>query len=146
VRFADGVRRAWPILREGAKYAPAARGVYDAVKDPVTHVVKGRRDRMIARRDAYREAETVVDGSVLLILKLGQPRWVVYSGDQPIAVHPFAPGDDLKTLTAYADLARRETPEQRRERLIQARVRRAATRGRGVEAIGRGRRRGGSGG
>ena len=128
MRFADGVKRAWPVLREAAKYAPAAKTAFEAVREPVSGVVNGRRDRMLARRDAYREAATVVDGSVLLVLKRGQPRWVVYSRDEAISVHPHTESDDLRELTRYADLAKRETPEQRRERLLQVRMRRAAAR------------------
>jgi hypothetical protein len=137
VRFSDGVKKAWPILREAAKYAPAAKTAFEAVKEPVSGVVNGRRDRMLARRDAYREAATVVDGAVLLILTRGQPRWVVYSGDRAISVHPSTEADDLERLTQYADLSKRETPEQRRERLLQARIRRAAAR----RTKGGGRRR-----
>jgi hypothetical protein len=124
----DNIKKAWPLLREGLKYVPAAKEAFDAVKEPVGNAVKGQNDRIRAQRAAYLEAETLLEGSVLKIMKQGHPRWVVYSGDEPIAVYPSAESDDLEKLVARADLSRRETPKQRRERQVRARARAAAAR------------------
>ena len=128
MRSFDNIKKAWPYLREGLKYVPAAKGAFDAVKEPVGNAVKGRSDQVRARRAAYLEAETLLEGSVLKIMKQGRPRWVVYASDEPISVYPSREGDDLQSLVARADLSRRETPKQRRERQVRARARAAAGR------------------
>ena len=80
------------------------------------------------RQLAILHADAVVDGSLKKVPLRGQPHWVVWSGDDPVASYPPFDGE-LAEAVAPVDLAKRQRPDelpvrsakrratQRRERL-----------------------------
>lgn len=100
------------LVKLGAKYGPL---VYEAArngKDPAKEAAQKAWTKATSKRSALAHARTVVDGSVLQVFDHGRPVFVVYSGDEPIAVHPptATPVADLLT---HADLTRRVRPKPR---------------------------------
>jgi hypothetical protein len=61
---------------------------------------------------------------VLRVVDHGSAVFVVFSGDEPVASYPEV-DRLLADLTERADLAKRVTPEQHRDRQLRARARRA---------------------
>lgn len=109
----------------GAKYGPHAVMIWNVAGDHVQAAARAKASEIAERRKAFHEADSVVDGSVLRVVDHGTTTFVVFSGDQPVASYP----DSTKPLTdliAHADLAKRVTPGQRRERSAVTRARRAA--------------------
>ena len=74
---------------------------------------QGALDRQRARRRAIEHAATVRDGSFLKTFDPradhGDPVWVVFSGDEPVAAHPTT-ATPLSELVARSDLATRVRP------------------------------------
>lgn len=111
-------------VKYGVKYGPQAKVVWDVAGKQVQSAAKAQADNLAARRTAFVEAETLVDGSVLRRVWDGHPVWVVLSGDRPLSAYPSAPAD-LGQLVADADLSKRVTPEQHRQAQLRARAKRA---------------------
>jgi hypothetical protein len=111
-------------IKYGVKYGPQAKIAWDVAGKQVQSAAKAQADNLAARRTAFAEAETLVDGSVLKLVWDGRPVWVVLSGDRPLSAYP-PPGGDLGQLVADADLSKRVTPEQHRQAQLRARARRA---------------------
>ena len=95
----------------------------------------------LARQGRWRQlavvhADTVVDGTFLRVPIDGEPHWVVWSGDDPVAAYP-PPATDLSEALRSVDLARRRRPDDlrlrsaRREAADRARRIRRALPGRG---------------
>jgi hypothetical protein len=97
-------------VRQGAKYAPAIAVAVRQVRGPATDYAKAHLEAVRQRRLAVTKAGSVRDGTVLRLLHGEQTVWVVYSGEQPISVHPDI-GVPLPELVAHADLDRRRPPE-----------------------------------
>lgn len=102
------------VLATGAKlavkYGPQAKIVWDNGGKKAAETAARRARSVTARRKALTHASTIVDGSVLRVAPEGVTAYVVYSGDQSVAVHP--PQErPLEELVAHADLAKRERPE-----------------------------------
>lgn len=93
-----------------AKYGPI---VFEAVKhgrEPAQRAIQKTLARQSYRRRARDHALTVVEGSVLRVFHKGEPVWVVFSGDTPVASYP--PVDTpLETMLEHADLSLRVRPE-----------------------------------
>lgn len=76
------------------------------------------------RRLAVLHAETVVDGTFLHHLLDGEPHWVVWSGDETVAVYPPWEGD-LDEALRHVDRSRRRRPAELPTRVARDRVGRA---------------------
>lgn len=109
----------------GAKYGPHAVVVWNIAGDHVQAAARAKAAEIAERRKAFQEADSVVDGSVLRVVDHGTVTFVVFSGEEPVASYPDST-KPLDELIAHADLARRMTPAQRRERRATNRARRAA--------------------
>lgn len=108
----------------GAKYGPHAKVAWEVGGKHVQSAVRARLDESASRRTAVQQAESTQDGSVLRVVDRGETFFVVFAGDEPVAVYPSIERP-LVELVARRDLSRRRTPEQIREQRVTARVRRA---------------------
>lgn len=63
------------------------------------------------RQLAILHADAVVDGSLKKVPLRGQPHWVVWSGDEPVASYPPYDGD-LVTAVRPVDLTKRQRPDE----------------------------------
>lgn len=94
-----------------AKYGPQAKIAWDNGGKQAGLAAARRAKAVTARRKAMAHAATVVDGTVLKVAPGGTAAYVVFSGDQPIAVHP--PTDvPMEVLLAHADLSKRMPPKR----------------------------------
>lgn len=101
-------------LRAGVRYGPIVYGAVKKNKEPVQQAVSRTTERSESRRIARQAAEATSDGTVLKVIKDGEPRWVVFSGEEPMDVYPRRDGDNLADLVRYADLAQRVRPSELR--------------------------------
>ena len=69
------------------------------------------------RQLAVVHADTVVDGSFMRVPIEGQPHWIVWSADEPIAAYPPHTGT-LTEAVAAVDLDKRQRPDQLRSRAL----------------------------
>jgi hypothetical protein len=100
-----------------AKYGPI---VFEAVKhgrEPAQRALQKALARQSYRRRARDHALTVVDGSVLRVFHKGEPIWVVFSADTPIASYPVV-DTPLETVLEHADLSLRVRPETLADRWV----------------------------
>ncbi|MGZ4428450.1 MAG: hypothetical protein ACXVW2_08035 [Nocardioidaceae bacterium] len=111
----------------GAKYGPHAVVLWNVAGDQVQAAAREKAAEIAERRNAFAEAEATAHGSVLKVVHRGVRTFVVFSGDEPVAAYP-ATERPFEELVAHADLGRRVTPEQHRERQLRARARRAGRR------------------
>ena len=107
----------------GAKYGPHAVVIWNVAGEHVQAAARAKASEIAERRKAFQEADSVVDGSVLRVVDHGTTTFVVFSGESPVASYPGA-AKPLGDLIAHADLAKRVTPEQWRERGALNRARR----------------------
>ncbi len=110
-------------LKYGVKYGPQAKELWNHAGKQVSAAAKAKLDDRTARRAAFDEAGTVVDGSVLRRAWQGSQVYVVFSGDQPVRAYPQVA--ELDQLVANADLGKRQTPEEFRDAQLPAKARRA---------------------
>lgn len=99
-------RVAKTMVKYGMRYGPI---VFEAVRhgqEPARRAVEKAWTRKRDRRTATAHAASVVNGSVLRTFHAGEPIWVVYSADVPVAGYP-RPEEPLETITQHADLAQR---------------------------------------
>lgn len=125
----------------GAKYGPHAKVAWELGGKHLQAAARDRLDEMAVRRKAFDHASGTRAGSVLRVIDQDEVRYVVYSGDDPVAAYPKT-DRPLAELVARADLAQRRTPEEHREQQVRARLRRA---GATVRKAARRRRSGGGG-
>src|SRR5690348_15825635 len=101
------------IVKWGVKYGPHVIVLAQQAKEPAMAAAQKALDRQKARRRAFEHAETVRDGSVLKTFDPradhGDPVWVVFAGDDPVAAHP-ATATPLAELIANSDLSTRVRP------------------------------------
>lgn len=104
------------VLATGAKlavkYGPQAKIAWDNGGKKAAEAATRRARSMTARRKAFTHASTIVDGSVLKVAPDGVTAYVVFSGEQPVAVQP-PQEKSLAELVAHADLTKRERPESK---------------------------------
>lgn len=117
----------------GAKYGPHAVVVWNIAGDHVQAAARAKASEIAERRKAFDEADSVVDGSVLRVVDGGTVTFVVFSGEEPVASYPGS-AKPLGEVIAHADLTKRVTPAERRERRVVQRARRVAGRRRGRQA------------
>lgn len=124
-------------LRAGVRYGPFIYGAVKKNKEPLQQSYARTAERTEARRIARQAAGTTANGTVLKVIRDGEPRWVVFSGDEPVDVYPRRDGDNLADLVRYADLTQRMSPS---EMGAGSAIRNGALRERGRAAIRRLRR------
>lgn len=125
-----------PILIETSRrYGPRVWEQVKSQKEPAERYVQDKVDRGNQRKKAVQHAETVIDGSTLRIFHRNVAHWVVFSGEEPIAVHPRA-NAPFPELLKNADLSKRTRPED--EPALAQRLRKSA-RGRRSTSGGTGR-------
>lgn len=107
--------------------------VWEQVKnqrEPAERFVQDKVAKGNQRKKAMSHAATVIDGSVLQVFHLNTAHWVVFSGDDPIAVHPPTQAS-FDELLDRADLSRRVEP---RESTVTIKVPKPRRRSRGATA------------
>jgi hypothetical protein len=114
-----------PAAKRALKYGPYAAQAWKHLGKPTQAAVQKQAGSWAARRTALQHADTVNQGSVLGVMHDGAKGWVVYSGDEPVTAYPST-SKPLAELVAHADLTRRITPEQARERQRLRELRRRA--------------------
>lgn len=116
-----------------AKYGPHIAAAVKVAGPTVKESVEVQRRRLAHRNAAFDKAETVTEGSVLRQRDGDEVVFVVFSGDQPVAVYPEVAAP-IAELVRTADLSKRLTPEEFDAAKVRARagraVRRAANRAR----------------
>jgi len=99
-------------VRLGIKYGPqiwvATRALREPAKEAANKAISSER----ARRQAMAHARSLGDGSILKVYKGDAAHWVVYSGDEAVAVHPET-DMLLSTLLERADLTKRVRPDDK---------------------------------
>jgi len=102
------------LVKWSVKYGPHVIVIAQQAKEPAMAAAQKALDRQRAKRRAVEHAATVRDGMVLKTFDPradhGEPVWVVFSGDEPIAAHP-ATTTALTELIAKADLSNRLRPQ-----------------------------------
>ena len=106
------------------KYGPHAVAVWKIAGSQIEVAARQKMDEVTARRTAFDHADSVAGGSVLRVVEHGRALFVVLSHDEPVACYPEVQRP-LVDLIARADLAKRVTPDEQRERRLRARARRA---------------------
>lgn len=104
------------LIKYGPLAAAAAQRwgpvVWEQVKhqrEPAEKFVQAKVARGNQRKKALTHATTVIDGSVLQVFHEHTAHWVVFSGEDPIAVHPPTSAT-FEELLDRADLGNRVTP------------------------------------
>jgi hypothetical protein len=108
----------------GVKYGPHAVAAWKIAGSQIEAAARHKMDEVTARRTAFDHADSVAGGSVLRVVDHGTALFVVLSHDEPVACYPEVQRPLLE-LVAKADLAKRVTPDEQRERRLRARARRA---------------------
>lgn len=102
-----------PMVAEAArKYGPAVWDQLKTQREPVEKLVQSKAARGNQRKKALAHAATLVNGSVIQVFHRNDPHWVVFSGEEPIAVHPQTT-EPFEELLRNVDLATRIVPPRR---------------------------------
>ena len=129
VRMASFVPAAARAAKLAAKYGPHVAAAWQVGGTQAVDAAKEQQARLKNKRHAVDKARTVKGGSVLRQRHEDQIVWVVFAGDEVVAVYPSL-STPLEDLVKHADLAERVTPQEYDAARIQARARRAAARAR----------------
>ena len=101
------------LVKWGVKYGPHVVVLAQQAREPAMKAAQTALDRQRAKRRAVEHAATVRDGTVLKTFDPradhGEPVWVVFSGDDPIAAHPTST-TPIAELIANSDLSTRARP------------------------------------
>ena len=101
------------LVKWGMKYGPHVVVLAQQAKEPAMKAAQTALERQKARRRAIEHAATVRDGTVLKTFDPradhGDPVWVVFAGDDPIATHPPS-ATPVTELIANSDLSTRTRP------------------------------------
>jgi hypothetical protein len=99
-----------PLVYAAAqKYGPNVWEQLRAQREPAERFVQDRVTKGNQRKKALQHARTVVGGSVLQVFHHNRAHWIVFSGDEAIAVHPPT-GAPYDVLLKHADLSTRVEP------------------------------------
>lgn len=99
-----------PLVYAAAqKYGPNVWEQVRAQREPAERYVQDRVTKGNQRKKALEHARTVVGGTVLQVFHNNRAHWIVFSGDEPIAVHPPT-GAPYDVLLQHADLSTRVEP------------------------------------
>lgn len=115
------------LAKLAAKYGPHAVEAWKLGGSHAVDAVKEQQTRNKNRRHALDKARTVTDGSVLRQRHNEEIVWVVFAGDEPVAVYPNV-AVPMADLIQHADLTKRLTPEQVDSKRVRRRVQRASAR------------------
>ncbi len=108
----------------GVRYGPHAVAAWKIAGSQVEAAARHKMDEVSARRTAFDHADSVAGGSVLRVVDHGRALFVIFSHDEPVACYPEVQRP-LPALVDKADLGKRVTPDEQRERRLRARARRA---------------------
>jgi hypothetical protein len=114
-----------PAAKKALKYGPHAQQIWKHVGKPAQATARKQWAVWAARRTAVQHADTLADGSVLGVMHDGERYWVVFSADEHVAVYPPTK-TPISELVARADLGKRFTPAEVRERQLARELRQAA--------------------
>lgn len=115
----------------GVKYGPHAKVAWEVGGKHLQAAARAKLDELALRRKAFDEADGTLDGSVLRVVEQGDPVFVVFAGDEPVASYPPVQRP-LAEVVRRADLAKRVSVAAYREQQIRARARRAGAKVAGV--------------
>ncbi len=108
-----------PILyATSRRYGPVVWEQVKSQREPAERFVQSKVDKGNQRKKATQHASTVIDGSTLRVFHQNTAHWVVFSGEEPVGVHPRS-GAPFSQLLKNADLSKRlragdePTPVQR---------------------------------
>ncbi|MGB5951714.1 MAG: hypothetical protein WBG57_04255 [Ornithinimicrobium sp.] len=100
-----------PIVYEASRrYGPKVLDQLKAQREPAERYVQAKVDKGNQHKKAVQHASTVIDGSTLQIFHRNAPHWIVFSGEEPIAVHPRT-NAGYAELLKNVDLTKRVRPE-----------------------------------
>ncbi len=99
-----------PLVYEaGRRYGPKVWDQVKSQREPAERYVQAKVDKGNQHKKAVQHADTVMDGSTLQVFHLNAAHWIVFSGDEPIAVHPRTSAP-FSLLLKNADLGKRVKP------------------------------------
>ncbi|WP_237565486.1 hypothetical protein [Ornithinimicrobium cavernae] len=102
-----------PVAAAAAhKWGPVVWEQLKSPREPAEKFVQAKVAKGNQRKKAMAHAATVIDGSVLQVFHLNAAHWVVFSGEDPIAVHPPTQAS-FEELLDRADLSKRVRPQER---------------------------------
>lgn len=102
-----------PIVATAAhRWGPVVWEQMKQQREPAEKFVQDKVAKGNQRKKAMAHASTVIDGSVLQVFHLNTAHWVVFSGDDPIAVHPPTQAS-FEEILDRADLGNRVRPQDR---------------------------------
>lgn len=108
-----------------AKYGPHVAAAIKVAGPTVRDTVETQRRRLENRHAAFDKAGTTVEGSVLRQRDGNDIVFVVFAGDEPVAVYPEVT-TPIGDLVRNADLSKRVTPEEFEAAKVRKRAGRAA--------------------
>ncbi|MBW8172050.1 hypothetical protein K0651_03185 [Ornithinimicrobium sp. Arc0846-15] len=102
-----------PLVYTAAqKYGPQVVEQLKGQREPAEKFVQDKVAKGNQRKKALQHAGTVMNGSILQVFYKNKAHWIVFSGDEPIAVHPPTSAS-YNELLQHADLSKRVLPGQR---------------------------------
>lgn len=99
------------VVTAAQRYGPAVWEQVRAQRAPAEKFVQAKVARGNQRKKALAHADTVVDGSVLQVFHDSESHWVVFSGDEPVGVHPPTRAG-YEELLDKADLGKKVRPAE----------------------------------
>ena len=108
-----------------AKYGPHVVAAAKVAGPAVKEAAETQRKRLENRRAAFDKARGLTDGSVLRQRQGDEVVFVVFTGEEPVAVYPEVV-TPLADLVRNADLSQRVTPQQHDDGKVSKRAGRAA--------------------
>ncbi|MGB3256979.1 MAG: hypothetical protein WBG89_12100 [Ornithinimicrobium sp.] len=96
-----------PILyATSRRYGPVVWEQVKSQREPAERFVQSKVDKGNQRKKATQHASTVIDGSTLQVFYQNTAHWVVFSGEEPVGVHPRTSAP-FTQLLKNADLSKR---------------------------------------
>ncbi|MBC9822201.1 hypothetical protein [Terrabacter sp. MAHUQ-38] len=99
-------------VKLGIKYGPQIWVATQALREPAKQAANKAISSERARRQAMAHATSLADGSILKVYQGDASLWVVFSGDEPVGVHPET-DLPLTALVERADLTKRIRPQDK---------------------------------
>lgn len=108
-----------------AKYGPHVVAAVKVAGPTAREALETQRKRLANQHAAYDKAGTLAQGSVLRQRDGNDVVWVVFTGDEPVAVYPEVT-TPVAELVRSADLSKRVTPAEHEAAKVRTRAGRAA--------------------
>ncbi len=100
-----------PIVYEASRrYGPKVWDQVKSQREPAERYVQGKVDKGNQHKKAVQHADTVIDGSTLQVFYNNTAHWIVFSGEEPVGVHPRTSAS-YSLLLKNANLSKRIRPE-----------------------------------